>query len=55
MVSVNIILKRIVKRGFFANLAHGSPPPIHVSSDGRDVVLFHPIDKVCVGRESLAA
>src|SRR6478609_8909027 len=52
MVSVDIILKRIVKRGFFANLADCSPAPIHVDSNSWGVVLFHPIEKVRFSGES---
>src|SRR6476469_604985 len=55
MVSLDIILKRIVKRGFFANLADCSPAPIHVDSNSWGVVLFHPIEKVRVMGESLTA
>jgi hypothetical protein len=55
MVSVDIILKCIVKRGFFANLADCSPAPIHVDSNSWSVVLFHPIEKVRVRGESLTA
>ena len=55
MISLQIILKRIVNRGFFANLANGSPAPIHVGSNRWGVVLFHPIEEIRVSGESLTA